>query len=98
MRSYRENNNLYNDVTIEIVINDGVTSLKIVESVSNIDSYYLDYNSEFYSYNKNFEKLEVPNLEEVKDEDFIAFFGVEESKARECRLKFKDNRFLCNII
>lgn len=96
LMSYRENNNLYNDVTIEIVINDGVTSLKIVESVSNIDSYYLDYNLEFYSYNKNFEELEVPNLEEVKDEDFIAFFGVEESKARECRLKFKDNREYIN--
>lgn len=86
-----ENNGVYEENNSEIMIKDGLTYFKLISVVFNEDSYYLDYSSELYCYNKNFDMVEIPDLDDVLDQSFIGFFNVDESKARDCRLNFKEN-------
>lgn len=94
--TYVEKDNLYEEILNRIIIDDGITILKLTLATSNEDCYYLDYNTEFYCYNKDYDMVDVPLEDKLKDDDFITFFNVEKSKVRECRLNFKDNIFYIN--
>lgn len=94
--TYVEKNSLYEETLSRIIIDDGITILKLTLATSNEDCYYLDYNTEFYCYNKDYDMVDVPLEDKLKDDDFIAFFNVEKSKVRECRLNFKDNILYIN--
>lgn len=84
-------NDLYESIEIYILIDKNQSTWKITTSLENEDYYCLGYNTEFYTYNKNNEQIEIDDIELKKDKDFFIELGVPLNEARKCRLNFNEN-------
>lgn len=83
-----------NDDKVEIIeIDAKVPKLKndliqITKIIMDDEDYYYEYETEFISYDKHGKKVEIPNIEEQKDEDFSKTFGISINESRNYRLNF----------
>ncbi len=92
INNYSENININYEVTLCLGDNN---IWKLVSYLTDNQYYFLDYNIEMYSYNKD-NKLIEKDFEKEKDEEFANTFGIDKKEANYYRLNFRDNAYKLN--